>query len=293
MIASPAKTRTVHEFATVAMDTLVHVNVVSAAPREEIAPIVDRALGWFDHVERVCSRFEPDSEVVRLRNRTNEPVSVSPLLLELVGFALDLADATDGAFDPTVGAALEGKGINTSYRTGQRMASGVSAGATWRDVVLDRKRSTLTLKRPVVLDLNAVAKGLAIDLAARELGHLVDFSVEAGGDLYVAGHNADGQPWSVGIQDPRADGLLERTLRATDAAVCSSGGYERGPHLVDGRTGEPCSDLLSVTVQGPTALVADGLSTAALVLGMERGRALLEASGVRGILVGPEGEAHL
>ena len=78
-----------------------------------------------------------------------EPVAVSPLLLELVGFALGLADATDGAFDPTVGALLEQQGIHTSYRTGRKIDSGVEPrGATYRDVVIDRARSTITLGGP-------------------------------------------------------------------------------------------------------------------------------------------------
>jgi thiamine biosynthesis lipoprotein len=281
--------RTVHEFATVSMDTLVHVNVVSDSPRSEIAPAVERALTWFAIVEAICSRFEPESEVVRLSQRADEPVTVSRLLLELVEFALTLAAETDGAFDPTVGAILEQRGIATSYRTGRAIASGADPGATYRDVTVDRARSTITLRRPLVLDLNAVAKGLAIDLAARDLRALANFSVEAGGDLYLSGHNADGKDWHIGVQHPRADGLLERTFRVSDGAVCTSGDYERGGHIVDNRDG-PASDLLSVTVLAPTALVADGLSTAALVLGAERGRALLEAHGVRGLLVGAAGE---
>ena len=289
MTSTLPRGKTVHEFTTVSMDTLVHVNVLSDAPRSETSPAVERALTWFAIAEAVCSRFEPDSEVMRLSGRAGEPVPVSRLLLELVDFALSLAAATDGAFDPTVGALLEQRGFATSYRTGRAIASGTAPGATHRDVHLDRERCTITLDRPLVLDLNAVAKGLAIDLAARDLRRFVDFSVEAGGDLYLGGQNAEGRDWHVGVQHPRASGLLERTFRVSDAAVCTSGDYERGAHIVDGRGG-PASDLHSVTVLAPTALVADGLSTAALVLGAERGRALLQEHGVRGLLVGPAGE---
>jgi thiamine biosynthesis lipoprotein len=112
---------------------------------------VQRALGWFDTVEQICSRFEPDSEVMRLSQRVGEPVPVSPLLIELVGFALGLADATHGAFDPTVGALLEGQGIHTSYRTGRPIDSG-SARARPVALVIDRERSTMR-STAVVLDL--------------------------------------------------------------------------------------------------------------------------------------------
>ena len=85
------------------------------------------------------------------------------------------------------------------------------AAVTYRDVALDPAGRTITLRRPLLLDLGAVAKGLAIDLAARELSPLNDFAIDAGGDLCVAGYNAAGQPWSIGIRHPREDRqLIER-----------------------------------------------------------------------------------
>jgi len=141
-----------------------------------------------------------------------------------------------------------------------------------------------------------VAKGLAIDLAARELLEFADFSVEAGGDLLVHGHNASGEPWHIGIQHPRAAGLLSDTLDVTDAAVCTSGDYERRAgadqsvgHILDARTGRSVNDLASVTVVAPTAMAADGLSTAAMILGRERGVRFLEEQGVGGLLIAPDG----
>jgi thiamine biosynthesis lipoprotein len=290
MTITSSPPRAVHEFATVSMDTLVHVNVVSDWPRASVEPIVQRALDWFTSVEGICSRFDPESEVMRLSRRVNRPVRVSTLLLELVAFALDLAKRTEGAFDPTIGAALEQRGISTNYRTGQRVHSGIDPdGVTYRDVRIDHRSGCITLCRPLVLDLNSVAKGLAIDLAARELAVFADFSVEAGGDLYLSGHNSSQEPWHVGLQHPRADGLLARTLRVSDAAVCTSGDYERHEHVLDARTQQPVADLASVTVVAATALAADGLSTAAMVLGGERGLAFLESVGTAGLMVASDG----
>jgi len=209
---------------------------------------------------------------------------------------MDLAEQTGGAFDPTVGATLEQLGFNVNYRTGKEVRSEVAADASYADVQLDRRARTITLRRPVVLDLNAVAKGLAIDLAVQELRPYPDFCIEAGGDLFVRGHNATGENWHVGIQHPRAEGLLARTLRVTDVAVCTSGDYERRspgpsatPHILDARTHRPVTDLASVTVVAPTAMAADGLSTAAMVLGRERGLQLLEDQGVGGLLMSADG----
>jgi thiamine biosynthesis lipoprotein len=288
--------RDTHAFATVSMDTGVNVQVISGQPREAIEPAVQRALAWFDAIERICTRFDTRSEVMQLITRIGEPVHVSTLLFEVVAFAHQLAEQTDGAFDPTVGASLEQLGFNVNYRTGEAINSNVDAeAATFRDVRLDRPARTIRLARPLILDLNAVAKGLAIDLAARELRDYPDICVEAGGDLYVRGHNPAGEAWRVGIQHPRADGVLARTLSLSDTAVCTSGDYERRStsgegHILDARTRQRVSDLASVTVIASTAMAADGLSTAAMVLGREGGRRFLEDEGVRGVLMAPDGE---
>jgi FAD:protein FMN transferase len=288
--------RTMHEFATLSMDTWVNVQVVSDQPREVAEPAVQRALAWFETVERICTRFDPNSEVMQLLTQVGQRVRVSTLLFEVAAFALHLAEQTDGAFDPSVGATLERLGFNVHYRTGQAVHSDVASDTSYKHVRLDRRARTILLQRPVVLDLNAVAKGLAIDLAVQELSDYPDLCLEAGGDLYVRGRNASGAFWHVGIQHPRAEGLLARTLRVTDVAVCTSGDYERRSpgrsaesHILDARTRRPVADLASVTVVAPTAMAGDGLSTAAMVLGRERGLQFLEDQGVGGLLMAPDG----
>jgi thiamine biosynthesis lipoprotein len=278
------------------MDTGVNIQVVTDEPRDAVERNVQRALAWFASVERICTRFDRTSEVMRLLDRVGQPVQVSTLLFEVVAFALDLAEQTDGAFDPTVGASLEQLGFNTNYRTGEAIHTPVDADVTFRDVKLDRLARTVELRRPLILDLNAVAKGLAIDLAARELEVYADVCVEAGGDLFVRGHNPAGDAWRIGIQHPRIDGLLAHTLPVTDAAVCTSGDYERRAgatmsegHILDARTRRPVTDLASVTVIAPTAMAADGLSTAAMVLGRERGMEFLRAQGVGRLMIAPDG----
>src|SRR5207244_976063 len=88
---------------------------------------------------------------------------------------------------------------------------------------------------------------------------------------------------------PGQDALLA-TIGLTDAAVCTSGSYERTtpsglPHLVDARTATPTTDLASVSVIAPTAMAADGLSTAAFVLGASAGLRFLEQHRVQSLLV--------
>ncbi len=281
------------------MGTVVTFQIVghgeTEARRAERADAVARATAWFESIEKCCSRFDPASELRQLTDRAGTAVPVSAMLYEAVRFALAVAEASDGAFDPTVGAWMERLGFDRHHQTGEISASRLASSedVSWRDVVLDADANTVMLRKPLVLDLGAIAKGLAVDVAARELAPFENFAVDAGGDLYLGGHNAAGERWSVGVRHPRADGLIE-TLDVSDTAVCTSGDYERkspaqerAHHIMDARTGEPAAELASVTVLASSAMVADAFATAAFALGPSAGLEFLERNGIRGIMITP------
>jgi thiamine biosynthesis lipoprotein len=234
--------------------------------------------------------------VNRLCARAGDAVPVSDLLFEAIRFAVAVAEETGGAFDPTVGAVMEARGFDREYRSGDaiRVRTDIGAAATYRDVAIDSERRTVRLRAPLVLDLGAVVKGLAIDLAARELEPFHDFAIDAGGDLYLGGRNAAGEPWSVGVRHPREREQVLDSIRVTDAAVCTSGDYERPApsasgdhHILDPRTGTSARTLASATVIATSAMVADALSTAAFVLGPVDALALLARHGLEGLLITP------
>jgi thiamine biosynthesis lipoprotein len=287
------------------MGTFVTIQVVghgsdSEQPLERDQAI-ERAFEWFCRAEACCSRFDAQSEVRQLTAEVGVPVPVSAMLFEAVRFALAVADESGGAFDPTIGVRMEARGFNREYRTGRpvRTALEVDDDVSYRDVRLDPDRQTITLVRPLLLDLGAVAKGLAIDLAARELAMFEHYAVDAGGDLYLGGLNPDGARWAVGIRHPRHDHQLIDVLSVADCAVCTSGDYERrspgngSHHLIDPRTGKPADMAVSATVIAPTAILADTLATAAFVLGPADGIQLLERHGVNGMIVSPTLERHM
>ena len=285
---------------TVAMDTFVTIEIAGQAEAPVVDAAIERAFAWFRDVESCCSRFNPASELRGLTHRIGEDVPVSPMLFEALQFALALAEDTAGAFDPTVGRRMEALGFNREYRTGITIETRGDAGdpPSYRDVHVDPQRQTVRLDRSVVLDLGAVAKGLAIDLAARELAPFEHYAVDAGGDLYVAGRNPRGDPWSVGIRHPRVDGGLVDNLHVSDRAVCTSGDYERRRpgraqhHILDPRSNVVSEGAASVTVIGPNAMLADGLATAAFILGPRDGIELLERHGVSGLIVSTGLERH-
>jgi FAD:protein FMN transferase len=210
-----------------------------------------------------------------------------------------VAEESGGAFDPTVGHAMEARGFNREYLTGQTVRTDFESGGSvsYRDVRLDPDRRTIKLLRPLILDLGAIAKGLAIDLAARELLPFENFAIDAGGDLYLGGCGPNGEPWSIGIRHPRRDNELIESLRVSNRAVCTSGDYERqspaeGHHILDPRTGASAGAVASVTVIAHTAMLADALATAAFVLGPADGIRLFDRLGVDGLIVSPTLERH-
>ena len=294
------------------MGTVVSVMIASGDVADR--PLrAHRALAWFRHVEQQCSRFEATSELRRLCERVGEAVVVSDLLFEALQFALAVAAASDGAFDPTLGAIAEQRGFNRHWRTGEEtgavstMVSTAGAigtpptSAAWRHVCLDADRRTVTIGTPMILDLGALAKGLAIDLAVRELADLADFAIYAGGDLYVSGCNVSGAPWTVGIREPTAPHDITMTMRVSNMAVCTSGNYERQSsngrwaHLIDPpavmRSPHDVRPL-SATVLAPSAMVADAMATAAFVLGSAQGIVFLEEHQVDGLFINADRSVH-
>ena len=286
------------------MGTVVTVHLVGRGetPGEAVQyeEGVKRAFDWFGRVEECCTRFEPESEVMRLASQPGAPVRVSAILYEAVQFALAVAEESAGAFDPTVGFAMETRGFNREHRSGKKIETALDAGASvsYRDVRLDPHNKTITLLRPLILDLGAVAKGLAVDLAARELQPFGNFAIDAGGDLYLGGCNPDGEPWSIGIRHPRRENELIDSLRVSNRAVCTSGDYERrsstdnSHHILDPRRGSSADGVASVTVVASNAMLADALATAAFVLGPAESIRLFDRLSVDGLIITPQLERH-
>lgn len=279
------------------MGTVVTIQVAS----EGAEAAVERAFGWFHEIEARCTRFQAGSELMRLSGQVGVPVAASPILYEAVRFALLVAEESGGAFDPTVGHRMETRGYNREHRSGKliRTAMACEGDVCYRDVELDPDRRTILVRRPLTLDLGAVAKGLAVDTAARELEPFEDFAIDAGGDLYLGGLSPQGEPWSIGIRHPRRSDEMIARLRVSNQAVCTSGDYERrasipGPehHILDPRTGASPPAVASATVVAPGAMLADALATAAFVLGPEEGIRFLTRMGVEGLIVTPELERY-
>ncbi|MCZ8514282.1 FAD:protein FMN transferase [Paenibacillus filicis] len=281
------------------MDTVVDIQVAGTTRRtdREKETAINRAFEAFRQVEQACSRFSPDSELMQVCARVGTPVSVSPLLFEPLKLALEMAKLTKGAFDPAIGKRMEDYGFNRHYLTGQRIESFeiesfMADSPTYRDIVLNERDRTVLLRKPLIIDLGAVAKGFAIDLAARELKPFYGFLVNAGGDLFASGLDESGKRWEIGIQHPERKDEMICSVSISNEAVCTSGGYERKSekvpgvhHIIDPKTGLSPIEWVSCSVIAPFAMMADAFSTSSILMGKKKGRMLIEQAGLKAIWI--------
>lgn len=276
------------------MGTVVTLRVVGRRDESAMRADIGRALGLMRSVENTLSRFDEASDLRRLVAHPGVLVSVPPMLFHALKVATEVASLTGGVFDPAVGRRMEELGFDRHYLTGARVATRAPAGpaVTFRDITLEEDGYRVRLEKPLALDLDAIAKGLAIDLAGRALEGWDGFLIDAGGDLLVCGVDPAGDDWTVGVEDPLDPSALLARLKLTDRAVCTSGGLKRRSppeplvhHLVDARTGSPVEGVLSCTVVGPTAMLADAVGTAAFLAGPEQALGFIEEMGLDGLVV--------
>ena len=233
-------------------------------------------------VEAAASLLRADSALARL-NRAGRLDAPPEHLLTMLRFALDLAERTEGAFDPTVQPLwpVWAQASARGARPDPAMLRAAVAWIGWRRVSVAPDR--VLLEPGTALTLNAVIQGYAADraMAALRARGIADAFVDTG-EFGAVGTHPDGTPWRLGIADPRDPGTLSATLAPFTGFAATSGDYNMSfspdhadHHIFDPATGYSPGGLSSVTVTAETGLVADGLSTACMVLGAERGQRLV------------------
>jgi thiamine biosynthesis lipoprotein len=244
--------------------------VVSGGDSTGVAAVFAR---W----EAVFSRFRLESELSRVNAAPEPALRVSALFAHALRVALDVARATDGLVDPTLGTALEHAGYDRDFA---RLAGDGELGPAAPSRLDEVRLDGAILRRPpgLRLDLNGVVKALAVDEAVATLPG--NGFVSAGGDLAVRG------PVDVGLPGGGAVRLVRGGLATSGSASRHwRRGGARQHHLIDPRTGRPArSTWQQVTVSGALCLDADAAAKAAFLLGDE-GPAWLDGRGLAGRFV--------
>jgi thiamine biosynthesis lipoprotein len=287
------------ERARLAMGAELRLTVWTADPRgaERAA---DEVFEEVDRLDSLMSHWRHDSDIVRVnRAAGQQPVRVSPEVIDVLRVAREVGDWTGGKFDVTFGALADLWKFDHDQDNRIPPADAVRARlglVDYQAVVVDESAGTVFLRREGMrLHLGGIGKGYAVDRAAALLRArgFRDFLIQAGGDLYAGGH-AGPRPWRLGIRDPRASDRTFARLDVADGTFSTSGDYERFfiedgrryHHILDPDRGEPARACRSVTIVANRAVLADALSTGVFVLGPEAGMALIERlPDVEGVIV--------
>ena len=244
---------------------------------------VEAAFVAVDQVDRDMSLYRPHSDIGRLNRRAGQHgVRVRESTAAVLRESWNIGRASNGALDVTVTPLLAQWGFFSvrEEAPGPKQVEAALALVDYRQLHLNDADGTARLSQPgMQLDLGGIAKGYAVDEAAEALQRhgVREGMVNAGGDLRLLGRHPDGEPWVVGVQHPLAPSRLLLALSLDEGAVATSGNYlrfrvynsRRYGHLLHPRHGYPADTALSLTVVAPSAMRADALATAALVMGRD------------------------
>jgi len=286
------------------MGTITHITAI--APDQHTAnKSIEVSFQQLCNIETLMSYHRDNSELANVNhNAYKSPVKVSPQTFEVIQKAIEFSKLSDGAFDITVGplmdlwrSAAEANAVPTDAELAE-----VRAKVGYQKLILDANNKTIQFAvEGMKLDLGGIAKGYAIDKAVEAMqtcgstGGMVD----VGGNIRCFGRPPKGKThWLIGLQDPNVindnivipaqagiqTGAPLLVLKFTDAAVATSGHYRRFAliqgkkysHIIDTKTGSSSDKLASVTIIAKDATTADALSTAVIVLGAEKGLALIK-----------------
>ncbi len=265
------------------MGTYVAITAVHES-RQAAENAIGLAFAEMERLRAILDRHDASAPLAHL-NISGRLSDVEPELFAVMREALDFNRLSAGAFDATVlpvVQVLKGRGGKTPSEKDLRAAldlvgsdavrlshSGISFGRQGMGVTLD-----------------GIAKGFIVDRASDVLAAngVADHLINAGGDIRARGGRADGQPWTVAIEDPAKQGDYPAILHLRDAAVATSGGYElfydagrTRHHVVDPRTARSPGKSLSVSVTARTVMAADALATSVFVMPPRDGLSFIDS----------------
>jgi len=247
----------------VARESVANTAVVTAL-EETFAQVIGEMSGW-----------ESGSDLCRFNRAEAGWRDLPPGFYHVLSRAIEIAELTGGAYDPSLGARVDAIGFGPDAGQGE-------SDKGWRDIRLDPETRRAFQPGGVSLDLSSIAKGHAVDLCAVRLKALgaPSFLMEIGGEFVGEGVKPDGSPWWVELQlselRPAPDEPAHTDVALVGLAAATSGDFVRRrdgvSHILDGRTGEQLTGGLSgVSVLHENAMKADGWATALFVLGPEAG----------------------
>lgn len=251
---------------------------------------IDAVIAEITRIENLISDWKPDSQVSEVnQNAGIRPVKVDREVFELTQRAIKLSEITNGGFDVSFAAMdriWKFDGSMTEMPSAEAIKKSVEK-VGYKNIILDSVQSTIFLKlKGMKIGFGALGEGYATDKCRTMM---LSKGIKAGiingsGDMSTWGKQPNGEPWKIGITNPFNTEKLLAVVPLEQEAVTTSGSYEkfvifngkRYSHIINPATGYPATGLCSVTVFGPDAETANGLSTSLMVLGQKEGLLLLQ-----------------
>lgn len=251
---------------------------------------IDEVISEIDRIENLISEWRPQTQIAAVnRNAGITPVKVDREVFELTKRAIQYAQNSGGAFDISI-VALDKvwvfDGSMTTMPTEDLVKRSV-AKVGYQHIRLDSAASTIFLELPgMKIGFGSIGKGYAAD-RGRDMMKAKGIEagiVNASGDLSAWGSPPRSDVWKVGVNNPFKPHRMVKVLHLNEMAVATSGSYEkyaeingkRYSHIINPVTGYPATGLTSVTIYGPSAEIANALSTSIMVLGEKEGKKLIQ-----------------
>jgi thiamine biosynthesis lipoprotein len=251
--------------------------------REEIDSI-------FRAIDQSLSTYQEASVISKI-NR-NERDTVDAHFITVFQKAAEVSQQTAGAFDVTVAPLINayGFGFKKKEQVTQGKIDSLLLLIGYQKIRLEGN-TIIKANTGMMVDYNAIAQGYTVDVLAGFLDSrgISDYLIELGGEVRAKGQKQDGQPWTVGIEEPEESktegGSLNRTIPLLNKALATSGNYKKFyvedgkkyTHIIDPHTGLPAkNNLLSASVVAPDCMTADAYATAFMVMGLDKAKAFVE-----------------
>lgn len=262
-------------------------------PKSRDTSAVVKTITSIEHeIDALMSPWRATSEISRFNSaKSTSWMPLSPQTCAVLAESRIVADMTDGAFEPGIGPVVN--------RYGFGPISGTTG--TLADLRLVNN-SAQKMKPDLTLDLCGIAKGYALDrivLALKSL-QIEDFLIELGGEVHSSGRHPDGRAWNVGIERPGCQLAFQRIIAPGKLALATSGTNQNGhrdksrqfSHLIDPNKTRPVNNnIYSVSVLAPTAMRADALATALMIMGPNTGSEFANSHGISALfLIGDDPE---
>jgi len=263
---------------------------IVADSRENAEDNIDTVITEISRIENLISDWKPNSQVSAVNDNAGiKPVKVDQELLLLTERAINLSKITNGAFDISFAAMdkiWKFDGSMKEMPSPETIKKSVEK-VGYQNIIIDKEKSTIYLKlKGMKIGFGALGEGYAADkcremMLARGIKAGI---VNASGDMSTWGRHPNGKNWEIGITNPMKEDTIFAIVPMKQNAIVTSGSYrkfvefngKRYAHIINPKTGYPATGLISVTIMGPSAEVANGLSTSTMVLGPDEGKKLIE-----------------